>query len=299
MDNKTVNSNLKLSIITPNFNYAKFIGKTIESVLFQNYDNIEHIIVDDGSTDNSVEIIKKYQGMYPNVIRLIVQKNKGQSSAINIGLLKASGDIIGWINSDDTYCKNIFLDIVKIFNNNNIDVVYGNINVMDIDGNYTHSLKHFKFNYTESVFVGFGNNLSSNAVFWRKKIIDEIGLFNEDLKCNMDGDYFSRLTFGKRMYHLKKPIANFRVQVKTKAAFMNNNWEQLVINEIDQVSRIAYSKLIISKCIPYKYTYIIKLFFLVKKKFKKILFGYELIKKIEIIKYNINKQKQPKHPARN
>lgn len=279
---------LKLSIITPNYNYEKFIKGTIESVLCQNYDNIEHIIVDDGSTDKSVEIIKEYQNKYPNIIKLIEQENKGQSSAINTGILKASGDIIAWINSDDTYCENIFFDVMDKFNNcDEIDIVYGNINVTDIYGNYIYTLRHFKFSYIETVFVGFGNNLSSNAVFWRKKITDDIGLFNETLKCNMDGDYFSRLTFGKRMFHLKKPVANFRKQFKTKAALAHNNWDQLVRNETNQMFQKTYKILYISELLPYKYTHFLKLFFLTRKKIRGIIYGYEIKKIIEIIKYKI------------
>ena len=77
---------MKISIVTPNYNYEKFIGETIESVVKQNYSNLEYIIIDDGSTDNSVEVIRKYHKKYPNKIKFIQQENKGQTPAINKAL---------------------------------------------------------------------------------------------------------------------------------------------------------------------------------------------------------------------
>ena len=97
-----MNTDLKISIITPNYNYANYIGQTIESIISQDYPTIEYIIVDDGSTDNSARIIESFVEKFPNRIKLIRQTNKGQTAAINVGLRAATGDIIGWINSDDT-----------------------------------------------------------------------------------------------------------------------------------------------------------------------------------------------------
>ncbi len=114
---------MKISIITPNYNYEKYIAKTIESVVTQSFNNIEHIIVDDGSTDNSVSIIKEYQKLYPEIIKLIQQENRGQTSALNVCLKNVTGDIIGWLNSDDLYCKNTFQIIINNFNQNSASKV--------------------------------------------------------------------------------------------------------------------------------------------------------------------------------
>ncbi len=102
------NYNLKISIVTPNYNYEKYIGSTIESVINQKYDNFEYIIVDDGSTDKSVDIINRYVAKYPDKIILIEQENSGQTNAINEALKNVTGDIICWINSDDKFLDNAF-----------------------------------------------------------------------------------------------------------------------------------------------------------------------------------------------
>ncbi|MBP7435874.1 MAG: glycosyltransferase [Bacteroidales bacterium] len=110
----------RVSIITPSYNQGQFIEKTILSVLNQNYHNFEHIIVDGGSIDNTLEILKKY----PYLI-WISEPDKGQSDTFNKGLKVSSGEIIGWLNSDDMYKQNIFSGIVKYFDEEpDIDVIY-------------------------------------------------------------------------------------------------------------------------------------------------------------------------------
>jgi len=105
--------NMKISIITPSLNQGRFLKECIESVLCQNYENFEHIIIDACSTDNTLDVLSKYHHLI-----WISEKDKGQSDALNKGLDMASGDIIGWLNADDYYCPDTFNKISKIFNNN-------------------------------------------------------------------------------------------------------------------------------------------------------------------------------------
>ncbi|MEO8399398.1 MAG: glycosyltransferase, partial [Ignavibacteriaceae bacterium] len=95
----------KISIITPSFNQGLFIEQTIRSVLLQNYPNLEYIIIDGGSTDNTIEIIKKYE---PWIKYWISEKDSGQSEALNKGILHCEGEIFNWLNSDDYYSKDCF-----------------------------------------------------------------------------------------------------------------------------------------------------------------------------------------------
>jgi glycosyltransferase involved in cell wall biosynthesis len=238
----------------------------------QCYDDWEHIIVDDGSTDNSVEEIHKYIKNHSGYITLIEQENKGQTAALNVAMGHATGDIIGWINSDDFYCENVFEKVLAVFEKYpKTDAVFGNFNVVDINGNYIYTKRHFGFNPVESIFLGFGNTLTSNCLFWRKSLSDKVGLFDEKLKCNMDGEYFSRLTYKANLYFLDLPIANFRKQEVSMAGKNNTNWNEIVKQEVHLEKALSYNRLPISRLIPFKYGKQIRYYFLMVRFIKKIL----------------------------
>lgn len=234
---------MKISIITPNYNYAKYISQTIESIVSQDYDNYEHIIVDDGSTDNSVEIIKSYQRKYPDKIKLIIQENKGQTPAINTGLKSATGDIIGWINSDDTYCKGIFNKINTIFQNNDkLDIIIGNVNVVDLEGNFIYKIRHNSYDFMAGAKLGFMKITTSNAVFWKKTLMDKVGFMDDKLKCNMDGEYFSRLFLDSVVHQINDSIANFRKQEISIAALKEKNWRTNFVDKEVEFEKLMSAK---------------------------------------------------------
>lgn len=263
---------MKISIVTPNYNYASFISQTIESVINQNYSDFEYIIIDDGSTDNSVEIIKSYVAKYPNNIFLIRQENKGQTPAINVGMKKVTGDIICWINSDDTFCPDVFKEVANCFKKNkSADIVFGDMNVVDMKGNFMNRKRHLDFNYTMGCLLGFTTILSSNTVFWKKDAMLKNGYFNETLKCNMDGDFYSRLTKGMIVKRINKALANFRKQPYTKAAENDSNWNSIVKKETKYERERAYNSLLMARVIPYKYSTIVKLPFQFARVFLRML----------------------------
>lgn len=263
---------MKISVIAPNYNYGEYLETMILSVVSQSYSSIELIIVDDGSTDDSVNVIKKLMLDYPGKIILVEQKNKGQSYALNKALSYVSGEIICWINSDDFFCSNSFEKVMCIFTNNpKIDIVYGNFNIVNSSGQFICTKHHLVFNYFESVFVGFGNCLTSNAIFWKKHLSDKIGNFNEHLKSNMDGEFFARLTFKSNMFFINEPLANFRRQVISIAGINDVNWNTRVKNERMIEASIAYRNLIISKYIDYKYLRFLTYYFLGSRYIRKYL----------------------------
>jgi len=119
-------NNPLVSIITPSFNQAQYLEETILSVLNQSYKNLEYIIIDGASTDGSVEIIKKYEN---KVVAWISEKDQGQTDAINKGFALAKGEIIGWLNSDDTFLPDMIEEAVQFFEDHpEMGLVYGAAN---------------------------------------------------------------------------------------------------------------------------------------------------------------------------
>jgi len=119
-------SKFKISIVTPSFNQGMYIEETIKSIIDQNYPNLEYLIMDGGSTDNTIEIIKGYE---KSITYWETKKDKGQSDAISKGLRKANGEIFAWQNSDDRYLPGTFNYVAEIFeNNSHIDVLFGGWN---------------------------------------------------------------------------------------------------------------------------------------------------------------------------
>ncbi len=287
-----MNQKLKISIITPNYNYAEFIRQTIESIIAQNYDNVEHIIVDDCSTDNSVELINTYKKKHPERIILLKNStNKGQTPSINKALRHATGDIIGWINSDDYYCPDIFGEIAAAFEKNaNTDIVYGPVNMVDLEGRFVYKLRPLKFNYKRAAFTGFTNALTSNGVFWRKKLTDQRGLMMDDLRCCMDATYFAKITYQAGMRKIKKPIANHRKHI-TLASTLDPDWETTMHNERKLAWHIAADNLFPNKKPSPLKLKLMKIFYSWQHRLLKNLMFYPVLQKIEKWQYHTKKNK--------
>lgn len=177
---------LKLSIITPSYNQGQYIEENIQSVLSQNYSSFEHIIVDGGSTDNTVEILKKY----PHLI-WISEKDNGQADALNKGLKIATGDIIGWINSDDYYEKNIFASVVSYFSDELVDWVIGNLTLLHESKKLVVPDTSKKVTY-ESLLRD-PDIVRQQPTFFRRSSLETVGGLNPSLHLVMDFDLWLRM----------------------------------------------------------------------------------------------------------
>jgi len=207
--------NLKISIITPSLNQGEFIEECIKSVLIQNYENFEHIIIDACSTDNTLEVLDKYHHLI-----WISEKDKGQSDALNKGLDMATGDVIGWLNADDYYCPDAFNKISKIFNtNHNVRWIVGNLyNKYEII-NKLESLPFIETNYKN--LKSDCDILRTQATFFRKDLIAETGKFNTNLYMSMDFDLWLKMAKISSPYNLKEYLCVFRVHIDQKTTPKN------------------------------------------------------------------------------
>ena len=171
---------LKISIITPTFNSEKYLERCIKSIQSQDYNNLEHIIIDGDSTDETRNIIKKYQN---NKTILISEKDDWIWDAMNKGLKIASGDIVGFLNSDDYYYPDALKTVVKYFNNYNIDFLFGTTQKYKLMHGYKPLKIKFSFGFYTSHSVGFFIN--------REKHL-KIGFYNKKY-LSADLDFFYKM----------------------------------------------------------------------------------------------------------
>lgn len=208
----------KISIVTPSFNQAEFLERTILSVLNQNYPNLEYIIIDGGSTDGSVEIIKKYERY---LTFWVSEKDEGQADAINKGFKKSNGEILGWINSDDTYERNALYAIAMCFlHNPDVSFVYGDAKIIDSDDNVIYEHKSVPANTRSLIYDGC--NLNQASAFWKRDAFFDCGMLNKNLVCAMEYELFYKIFSTKKVKHIRRVIANLRIHPLTKSIQLLN-----------------------------------------------------------------------------
>ena len=179
----------KLTIITPSYNQADFLERTILSVLNQNYSNLEYIIIDGGSTDRSVEIIKKYEKF---LSYWISENDRGQVHAINKALEKATGEYIGFQNSDDVYFPGTFERFGEATLQTPADVLYGDLFMISIDDEVTEILKTTSYNINCQVLEGM--QIHNQSLFFKKSLVEKYGMFDESYRFAFDYEFITRYT---------------------------------------------------------------------------------------------------------
>ncbi|MCX7114345.1 MAG: glycosyltransferase family 2 protein [Gammaproteobacteria bacterium] len=206
---------MKMSIITPSFQQGAYILKTLQSVATQYIkSDLEHIVMDGGSTDQTIDILKNATQVMPH-LTWTSEPDKGQTHAVNKGILASSGDIIGWLNSDDIYYPDTLQTILDFFKMHpEVDVVYGEADNMDIDdktiGPYpTEPWNHHRL--TETCYI------SQPTVFFRRHVFNHYGFLNESLQYCMDYEYWLRLSQANAaVAFLPKKLAGSRIHPETK-----------------------------------------------------------------------------------
>ncbi|MEW6718506.1 MAG: glycosyltransferase family 2 protein [Chloroflexota bacterium] len=186
-----------VSIVTPSYNQARYLEYTIQSVLRQDYPHIEYLIVDGGSTDDSVDIIKKYA---PRLSWWTSQPDSGQAEAINKGLSRARGEILAWLNSDDMYLPGVLSQAVKAFESYpQASMVYGDAITVDEVGHLLNALVFGDWGLKELMAFRI---ICQPAVFMRRTALDQAGLLDESYHCLLDHHLWVRLAILAPIQHI-------------------------------------------------------------------------------------------------
>ncbi len=193
-----------VSVITPSLNQGEFIEDTLNSVRRQDYDNLEHIVIDGGSTDTTGEFLEKYQEKYS--LQWISEADEGHADAVNKGFRMAEGEIIGWLNSDDIYPDpRVISDVVDFFRDHaEVNIIYGDIFFIDKQSNLLMIRcvpRRFSFHRLLR-----GCFISQPAVFFRKRVIQDQKL-DPDLQVAVDYEYWLRLACKYKFMHMNRILA--------------------------------------------------------------------------------------------
>jgi glycosyltransferase involved in cell wall biosynthesis len=215
-----MNKNPKISIITVAFNSVKTIQDTIESILLQDYKNIEYIIIDAGSSDGTVEIVKSFGD---KITYFISESDHGIYDGMNKGIKAASGDLIGILNSDDFYPNNFILsNVAKTFVNNQCDAIYGDlVYVRGYDKNKI--VRYWQAGDYSALKIKNGWMLPHPTFFVKKSIYDRFGLYNTELKSAADYEMILKLLYKQNISvkYIPMILVNMRMGGASNSSLMN------------------------------------------------------------------------------
>jgi glycosyltransferase involved in cell wall biosynthesis len=205
----------KISIITPSYNQGRYIEATILSVLEQGYPNLEHIVIDGGSTDGTLDILDRYPHL-----TVISEPDRGQADAVNKGLRLANGDIIGWLNSDDTYCPGALAGAAETIDpGKGVCIAMGRCAYIDEAGAPTGTEHPSEFTgHRRVVEIWRGYTIPNPAVFFHRIVYEECGGLDETLYFALDYDLFCRYTRHFAITAVDRLWATYRLHRSAKTS---------------------------------------------------------------------------------
>ena len=235
-----------ISIVTPSFNQDLFIEETIRSVLLQGYPNLEYIVIDGGSPDGTLNIIKKYEKW---LSYWVSEPDSGQSEAINKGWTAAGGEILAWLNSDDTYTADALFAVAEIFAKNpQVDMLYGDCRMIDETGRLIKMAPATKFDLKKLVCNQW--IIPQQSTFIRRSVFDRIGKLDENLHLIMDWEYWLRIALANfRVDYFSILLSNFRRYENAKTSLLTEHSGE---EKIEVLNRIFSKQRYLSQIGQYK-----------------------------------------------
>jgi len=214
-----------VTVVTPSYNQASYLEATMRSVLEQDYPQIEYIVIDGGSTDGSVDIVKKYSN---RLAYWISEKDRGQTEAINKGFARATGEILAWINSDDTYQPGAIREAVDWMQKHpEMGLVYGDANFIDNDGK---AIGRFPAAQTDYRRLRKGYvHIPQQAAFFRRDLWQKVGPLDPSFFFAMDYDLWVRIAKIAPLLYTRRVWANFRLHGDSKTLIANDRcWPEMI-----------------------------------------------------------------------
>lgn len=203
-------SNPLVSIITPSYNQGEFIEETIKSILIQDYPNTEYIVTDGGSTDNTVQILKKYS----DKIKWVSEKDNGQADAVNKGIQMANGEIIYWLNSDDVLLPGVITKIVELFEKNpSAQLIYGNSYFIDDQGNIIGNVHVEPFDYKTFAVIDY---IPQPSTFFKKDVYLAVGGIDRNMHYAMDYDLWLKIANDVNVIYYQEYLSYYRLHDNSK-----------------------------------------------------------------------------------
>ncbi|MCI5140225.1 MAG: glycosyltransferase [Candidatus Electrothrix sp. ATG1] len=212
----------RVTVVTPSYNQGAYIEETIRSVLLQNYPNLEYIIIDGGSDDQTLSIIKKYE---PWITHWVSERDGGQAEAINKGFANATGELFAWINSDDYYLPHALIQLVKALMQSRADFVHGDVwraDEHDAPRPWRNGAAMDLKTTLESLYIP----IPQQGAMWRRSLWKNVGGLDPQWHCVLDRDFFIRAALKHKFHYEPSAVAVSRVHPAAKSTAFSECWIQ-------------------------------------------------------------------------